>query len=300
MGKIRHIVKEDLKKMLTSTTFWCAIMAFVVISLMGSVARDMENQNHNIFDLLLNYSKSEIMNEMTVSAKSIIYTGSSSYLWMFAPVIAGMPIIPLLCAERKNKAMRYELYRVGKTRFMFGKLFSSMLSGGMVFMFGYAIFMIAVYILMPIKGMSGNTVPEYMDSLVYVHPGFTELYSRYGFILIVAAKLVLFFIYGAVSSAFAYMLSSFIMNKYIVLCVPYIFNYILCMFADRQMMRTGFGELSRTCQRIIIEVKCSNLEGIFLHEWAFIKIFCIIHGSLITLCVIVYAIVMNRRCDCGQ
>ena len=300
MGKIRNIVKEDMVKIFTSSTFWLAVFAVAAIALTGTVTRDMENNSYTIFDLLTKFTKEEIMYNMDeATAWGIIFRESSSYLWMFVPVLAGMPLIPLLCAERKNKAMRYELVRVGKTRFAIGKMISSTISGGLVLMFGYALFCLVIYILMPIKGDAQGAY-AYLDGILELHPGFDKIFSKMGLSIILIMKLLLFYIYGAFSALMAYVLSSFITNKYIVLCVPYIANYMICMFVDRQMMRQEFWKNPKWLTDFVQFFKLDCITRIYLFNWDFIKGFAIQQLVFLIVGVIIYQVVMRRRCDCGQ
>lgn len=299
MGKIRNIVKADMIKIFTSSTFWLAVLAVAIISLTGIVARDISNESYNIFSLITTFSREQIMLEITTDAWNIIFTESGSYLWMFAPVLSGMPLIPLLCAERRNRAMRYELVRVGKNRFVFGKLISAMLSGGMVLMFGYAIFCLVIYILMPIKGNKESSY-MFLDMLIEIHPGFAEAFEKFGVLLLLVMKLVLFFVYGAFMALMAYVLSSFITNKYIVLCVPYITNYILSMFADRQMMTQVFYTKSKIYQNIVQGFRLQDFTKIYFFTWDRIQAFIIQQMVFLIIGVAIYSIVIRKRCDCGQ
>ena len=190
MGKLRGLIKGDISRVFGSSTFILAVIATSLIMLTGSIGVYSDNTRYNVFQLVADNSREEIR-ELGCQAIDAVYRGSSSYLWMFAPVLAGLPLIPLLCAERKNKAMRYELYRTTKNRFVVSKLISACLSGGMVMMLGYGLFCIAVYILIPFKGTSGNVIPEYMEIMAEINPFVASAYLKYGFGIIVVMKLVL-------------------------------------------------------------------------------------------------------------
>ena len=183
MGKVRNIVIQDMKKILGSSTFWLAVVATAFICFTGSMAKDTYGlYNYSIVDILTDFSVKDIKENLDdANVKVIFVKETGSYLWMFAPVLAGMPLIPLLCAERKNKAMRYELVRVGKKRFALGKLLSSMISGGMVFMFGYALFGILLAIIFPVMGTDKNVI-SYIDIMIYNHPDFIKVYDAIGYV----------------------------------------------------------------------------------------------------------------------
>lgn len=302
MGKIRNIVKSDMNKVFTCAAFWCAVLAVTVIELLGSAALDINKVSHSVIDIAVNSSKSEYMAAFIdeVSVRAIIFRGTGSYLWMFAPVLAGLPLVPLLCAERKNKAMRYELYRTTKNRFVVSKLISACLSGGMVMMLGYGLFCIAVYILIPFKGMSGNVIPEYMEITAEINPFVASAYLKYGFGIIVVMKLVLFFAYGAVSAILAYALTSFITNKYLVLCMPYIINYMLCMFAQRQSMKEAFWTKPQTYIDAVFGLQQSTFTTLYNCRPSAMCTFLIMQLLLGVVCVVFYSVVMRKRCDCGQ
>lgn len=301
MGKVRNIVIQDMKKILGSSTFWLAVVATALICFTGSMARDTYGlYNYNIVDILTDFSVNDIKeNLVDANVKVIFLKETGSYLWMFAPVLAGMPLIPLLCAERKNKAMRYELVRVGKKRFALGKLLSSMISGGMVFMFGYALFGILLAIIFPVMGTDKNVI-RCIDIMLYNHPDFIKVYDAIGYISMIGLKLAGFFVYGALSAVFAYIMSSFVTNKYIVLCVPYILNYMLSSFIDKQSMSMSFWELPKWFTSNFVNLKVNTSTQMFQVSWSEIGSYFALHIMLVICSLIIYNIIMSRRCDCGQ
>lgn len=302
MGKIKNVVKADMYKVFTGATFWCAVVAVVLIELLGNVSIDVNKVGHNVIDIVINYSTPELRDIFIdeINVKSIIFRGSSGYLWMFAPVLAGLPLIPLLCAERKNKAMRYELCRVGKNKFVISKLISASLSGGMVMAFGYGIFCLIVYLIVPDKGAPAGVLPEFLEMTAEIHPWMATVYLKYGFAVIVAMKLLLFFAYGAVSSMMAYALTSFITNKYIVLCVPYMVNYIVCMFSDRQSMKQSFWEKPQTYIDVVFGLKQNTFVSLYNRHLSELKTFLIMQLLLALGCLVFYSVIIRKRCDCGQ
>lgn len=300
MGKLRNIIKEDVQKVLGSSTFWLAVIATALIFITGTIGIYEDDEKFNIIELVTSHSRSEISSTVECDVISTIYNGSSSYIWMFSPVLAGMPLIPLLCAERRNRAMRYELFRVSKFKFAVGKLFSAMISGGMVFTFAYLAFSLVIFIGLPQKG----NLQDIVDNSLLIeigYAGYWKVVEKLGLPFFLITKFMMVFLYGALSSLVAYVISSFVTNKYIVLCTPFIVNYMVTMAVDKYSntpmsyehpynpLNLIVGSLTPASGLRLCDLPLKNAVY-FICVWLVIT----------ALCTGVYVLIENRRCDCGQ
>ena len=298
MGKLRGLIKGDISRVFGSSTFILAVIATSLIMLTGSIGVYSDNTRYNVFQLVEDNSREEIR-ELGCQAIDAVYRGSSSYLWMFAPVLAGMPLIPLLCAERKNRAMRYELVRVTKKKFAIGKMISALISGGFVISFGYLIYAIVVYVLIPDKG----SAVELADMQILCESGPKGLWDAIkvlGYPGIIVLKMIMMFLFGAISSIPAYLLSSFITNKYIVLCIPFIINYMSSMAIMRLMSTPLFYEHSNVFTKAVSSLMPEMATSICQQETDRMLIFAGVWTVIIVLSVIFYIVIEEKRCDCGQ
>lgn len=300
MGKIRNIIKEDILKVLGSSTFWLAVLATALILITGTIGTYENNEKFNIIELVTSHSRSEISSTIECDVISTIYNGSSSYIWMFMPVLAGMPLIPLLCAERKNRAMRYELFRVSKFKFAVGKLFSAMISGGMVLSIAYLVFSLVIFIGLPQKG----NLQDIVDNSLLIeisYAGYWKVVEKLGLPFFLITKFMMVFLYGALSSLVAYVLSSFVTNKYIVLCAPFIVNYMVTMAVDKYGSTPMSYEHPNNPFNLIIG-SLTTTSGLRLCDLPLKNAiyFICVWTVLIALSMGIYVFIVNRRCDCGQ
>lgn len=300
MGKIRNIIKEDIQKVLGSSTFWLAVLATSLILITGTIGSYENDEKFNIIELVTSHSRSEISSTIECDVLTTIYNGSNSYIWMFLPVLAGMPLIPLLCAERKNRAMRYELFRVSKFKFAVGKLFSAMISGGMVFALAYLAFSLVILICLPQKGNLQDIVDT---SLLFEvsYAGYWRVVEKLGLPFFLITKFMMVFLYGALSSLVAYVLSSFVTNKYIVLCTPFIINYMVTMAVDKYGSTPMSYEHPNNPFNLIIGSMIPS-KGLVLCDLPLNNVIYFICVWIVIMAMFlgVYIFIENRRCDCGQ
>ena len=184
-----------LKRIVSNKIYWLSVLAALVILFCSIVHWDTTTGQEYIFLSLL-YNE-EI--RMSVSAGQLLYGYDSSYLWMFAPIIVGVPCI------LAGKTERFVLFRTSKNKYIFSKYVANLVASGMLLVMAYFVYMLSVM-------------------AVFGEFAWNELLTK---------KLLSIFCWGILCALPSMLLSELVHNKYLILCVPFVLNYFVIMFVGR-------------------------------------------------------------------
>ena len=277
--------RGEVKKYLSNYVFYVAIVAVALLLLSGTIFINPETgKQYNTFSMFDKSNVDMALYVGRVNFYDVFLSESLSYLWMFAPVLAGLPLSVLICGERKNSLTRFEVFRVGKKKYIIHKLFAGMVSGGLIFVMGHIIYLLVLYLLMyetKDVDMYGFGVNDYMVNNSQICK---FAFSKIGMAGLIFLKFVSVFLYGMFSTVITFAISSFMKNKYMVLCVPMIINYFWIMIAGKQTNAVRL-------------LKPQMLENVFSVEDKYILI---LFAGLVVVSAIIYMACLERRCDCGE
>lgn len=271
MAKLKRMifsVWQELYKIVTNYTFLISVAGLAVIILSGTIVTEVSTfKDYNVFQLafMQEEKKKEMIEMYALTYERIFCMGTQGYLWMFSSVFVSAPFVVLMCSAKKNSNIRFELFRSGKTEYILGKLFSSIICGGLVMSLSYALFSVFIHFILP----SGNT----LGTLDYVKR-FTEM-----------------FFYGMTSTWITYMLSGFMRNKYLVLCIPFMINY----FLKTQLSRGKF-----IGNKIAFVVNPTSPSYLFSAEGSMKNWILIFWAGAFIAGTVFYRFALERRCDCGE
>lgn len=276
--------RVELEKILTNIAFYLSIVAVIVLLLATSIYKDtITGEEYSLIQIVLNDNKEEIINQGDLHRLDVINTGVGGYLDMFLPIIVAVPFVIVICGEKKNSNTRFEIYRVGKNRFLIGKFLASVVSGGLVLLIGYIIFSIVVAFILP-GGMATITELKYG---YFVDEGsfYKWFYNSFGVFGMMIMKFIRMFLYGAASSVMAFGLSLFIKNRYIIISIPFMFFYLFQKFVTKRLDVNLYKAL------------ISNIGDVFYASYINLLV---IYGGGTLLALILCRIYLGRKCDCGE
>lgn len=276
--------REELTKILTNKVFYLAIAAVVVLLLLGNIYTSLETgEEYTVIGLALDDEKEEVIGIGDLHARDIMITGVPGYLEMFVPIIVAIPFIIGVCGEKKNSITRFEISRVGKTRYITGKYMAAMFSGGLIVLLGYIIFCLIIYFIFPKgTGMSIRIENDFLQN----KSGLTSmLYKQIGINALIIMKFIRMFLYGAVSVICAFGISMINRNKYIVISIPFMLNYLFEKFVQK-------GKYPKLYNALV-----TNIEEVYIVD---MKEELIIFGSITILIMVLCRIYIGRKCDCGE
>lgn len=260
---------QNIVRMLQSKEFIVAILAAYILLASANVYVSMDTgKSYSIFSLILDSKRNEIIEVGGLNAQSIIMDTNDGYIWMFAPIVATIPFVGIICAGYFNTNLRFELYRIGKNEHVVSRIVSCMLVGGMVMAFSQVLY--------------GGTV------LLVINQQWTWRYIL---------QFLSSFLYGMISTIPVLILVAFIKNKYLVLSMPFMMNYIFTMLFSSVI---GHLTLSKHTQWLISQMFIpAEIQKIYLFERLNIAIIVSSYLVLFVLIGIWHKFILSRRCDCG-
>lgn len=244
------------KRIFTSKTYWLSVMAAILLLMCSIVYRDsFTGEKYTFISLFYDDVARKALEYGEISLRGLILGYDTGYLWMFCPIIVGIPCVIL------NKTERLVLFRTGKNKYLLSKFFSNIIASGCILLIAY---------------------------LVYVTIGMILAQENIWNMSLVR-KMVSVFCWGIISAFPSIILSEFVRNKYLILCVPFVINYFMCIFIGNILPYD-----------VKKYVDPFGYQILFLHNVEMI-IPCV--GILLFLmvgCVFLKKIALERRCDCGQ
>lgn len=279
------MVINELKQFLGSYVFFAAALTVALLLLCGVVYKAPDNgREYTVFDMTDKENFAYVSSHGGIDRQEVFLSSPNSYLWMFAPIITAIPFCMLISAEKKNSILRFELYRVGKTRLVLGKLLAVMINGGLVVMTGYLLYLAGIYLMIP-KTIGTGFGVRY--SMVTYSRLCRVTESTFGIAGLYLLKLLAMFVYGMFSVLPAFTLSGCMKNRYLILCIPMIFHYFWIMFVQK----SGSSFIACMNPDILHSIyTVGNKRNIFL-------------GMLVVMILFagfVYRLCLERRCDCGE
>lgn len=251
MNKIIYIKRAFLNK-----KYWLSVMAAFVLLLCCTIYVNPENGEKYLFiSIFYNKDIAEKINLGVINLKSVFLGYDSGYLWMFASIIVNFPCLI------NQKTERFLIFRTGKNRYIFGKYFSNLIMSGLMMFISYFIFIIICMIM---------TKENMLD--VYV-----------------LKKLISVSMWGMYMSVPGLILSEYIRNKYLVLCIPFVINYFMCTFITKIIKYDIYRFFAPESFQILL-----------LMDNKQIMVSSIILIALIIIGAVNRKIVFERRLDCGQ
>lgn len=139
--------------------------------------------------------------------------GIGGWLTVFAPMLLTLGYMISLSGERQNGQIRFALMRSGKLRYCISKVCGGALAGGIISLIGYAVF----GLLMVIRFPSLNTLPVKEQEFYLMG---STLAAE------VVKRLIGAFLYGMMGSLFGIGVAIAFRDKYMLICLPFMINYI--------------------------------------------------------------------------
>lgn len=182
-----------------------------IIALCLTVTGDMNvgGNQISIFSLMI---RPEVTN--TPHTAFVLWrAGIGGWLIVFAPMLLTVGYMISLSGERQNGQIRFVLMRSGKLRYCISKVCGGALAGGIIFLIGYAVF----GLLMMIRFPSLSTLPVEEQE-------FYLMGSTLG--VEIVKCLIGAFLYGMTGSLFGIGVAIAFRDKYMLICLPFMINYI--------------------------------------------------------------------------
>lgn len=289
--KFIYTLYQDIKKTLLNYSFVVCIVITTLLCFTASVYTDLETgRNYMVLDVIKDISYEQRLENSAFGFKNIFSCAMSGYLAMFLPIIAAFPFIPNFCSERNSGLIRLTISRTGKYRYYMSKFISALIGGGLAVMLGYLIFGAISLCIFPLP-------EEYPVDPILMEAGLASTPDNLKSILDCSKELVGSFIYGAVSTVPAFFFASFIRNRYVITCLPFMLTYFfttaLTKHAQNLLAANEWDEAIKYYSLIP-----SSLVQIFgsTHKTLLVSFY----GVFTLVALVGFVVIMNLRTDKGE
>lgn len=221
--KILRCTLQDLKRMVLSPYFFAGIIAFLFLALNGrAIYYDYAGKEYSAFEAFVKLEKSPVY---YLSAEYVYMSGTGIWVDEFILIISSFPFISIICDEKESGTKRYFIQKAGILRYCLAKVFSSLLSAGLLCAGGFLLFTVVCHIMFPSIHSMDITQKE-------MYQGFVTM--GYGKLLLRTA------LNGMEQSLLPLMLCAILSNKYFCTCIPFMVSYGRMALANRIFSNYAF------------------------------------------------------------
>lgn len=267
MKRFINSISVELKKTLFSYgTILCIIVTFLLCFTSCIFTDAGTGKEYSVLEVMANM---DLFREDQFTSISILRYSLSPYITNFIPVLSSIPFVTAFCAERLGGNMRFVITRSRKNAYYFSKFLSALISGGAAVMLGFILYSIVIFCKF---SNADASVSEFIKICIGMG------------------------VYGMVSVLPAFFLSSFIKNKYMICCFPFILMHFYYTTISRiQDLLHLYGK-DDIVFKIIFLYPSELTEILFKADTSLI----IYYSALTVAAITGFTIIMNRRLDHGQ
>ena len=202
-------IRIEVQKILHLPYLLLGVAGIIALCLTATGDMNVGGSQISIFSLLI---RPEVTNTPH-TAFELWRAGIGGWLTVFAPMLLTLGDMISLSGARQNGQIRFALMRSGKLRYCISKVCGGALAGGIIFLIGYAVF----GLLMVIRFPSLNTLPVKEQEFYLMG---STLAAE------VVKRLIGAFLYGMMGSLFGIGVAIAFRDKYMLICLPFMINYI--------------------------------------------------------------------------
>lgn len=239
-----RLLSVQLKKLFTSPIFYTSIIAFITLLMFSPLHMNYENNTEeSVIYCLWHYSKQDMINIGISEFFGYAVFKRAVRGWviiMFVPVLASLASVNIFSDEREFRVKRETVLRTGKKQYLFSNILFFMISGGLICMIGYIVFGILCGALFPaLSDFSAQEINDYFMFNLKDSTIIKTFYSHLGVIGLYLCDSLFYFLYGALLSLPSILISSFLKNKYLIVCIPFFLKYCMNNISQRFYLKAG-------------------------------------------------------------
>ena len=194
-----------LREICTSKGFYICITSAVILLLSAEIYNDsITNNRYSVIQTVMKFDLNDMLNYFEMCDLMVMQKAKNGWFSLFTPIITAFCFVPPICGEHDANARRFRIFRSSKLKFNLVRFFSSVICSGFAVMLGYVIFCGLIYFMFP-HTAEFNGIQ----------------FENFNF----AKSLLGMFLFGTFWSMPAMLLTSFLRNRYVIMCVPLLFKY---------------------------------------------------------------------------
>lgn len=284
----------QIRKILCNYGFFVGIAFTVVLCLFSEAYVDvLKDVHYSIIALIFHPDRMDLTSTTELCAEYVIRRAASGWITLFVPIIAAFVSVPGICDVRQSKMLRMEIVRTNRNTYNIATALAAVLMGGVAVVLGFLIFFGIVQCFFP----SIHTYPAELQEDVYW--GSILLGSRTVFQDLAELSLW-YFLYGMVWTVPSLFLASFMSNKYLILCIPFMTKYALerlCMSLEGLSMANP----QAMNYKLLLTARTFHPDAILRLQDHSNSVFVLLIHFAISILLVYECIAINMwRLDCGE
>lgn len=285
----------NLRKVLTGYGFYVSVAFTILLLALSSIYSTDNYDNYSAIRVLMEYDRDFMLNDTRLCSYSVVRNSTGGWFSMFIPIISAFAFVPIICDEYDSGSVRFNIFRSSKLRYHISKFIIGSISGGLAVLAGFIVYTFFVYSVFPnISQYSPESQSFFEQSIKNSFPHIFE----YGYIPLLLLKSLEIFIYGFVSSALAVLFTSFIRNKYLVMCIPFFVKYVVTQTCTKfnfdAMVKQNMGVI-----KLSNIINPDSVLNLYLYN-DYRHIIIIYNIILWAVLFAVYIVISGKRVDCGE
>ncbi|WP_337405530.1 hypothetical protein [Porcipelethomonas sp.] len=297
--KILRIISTNLRNVLTSYGFYASVIITFVLCFSVELYYDTSAQeSYSVVQVFMNFSHEKMLTNTDFCSYNVFTKGMEGWFPMFIPIVAAFPIIPLICDERNSKFRRITAFRTTKFSYNTGSYLAAMISGGLAVLAGFLLFAVIVFVIFP---DINNFDISLRESFEWWIPENYPFFTKFGYPYLIGLKFLEIFLFGSFSAIPAFILTSVMKNKYLIICTPFFVKYMITQTYSKLYMSV-YKDIENPNAKLASFLDITNLDAIkniFSYgedKWKNLLFYTVLLMSSYTI----YYIIMNRRLDYGE
>lgn len=285
----------NLRKVLTGYGFYVSVAFTILLLALSSIYSTGNYDSYSAIRVLMEYDRDFMLNDTRLCSYSVVRNSTGGWFSMFIPIISAFAFVPIICDEYDSGSVRFNIFRSSKLRYHISKFIIGSISGGLAVLAGFIVYTVFVYSVFPdISQYSPENQSFFEQNIKNSFPHIFE----YGYIPLLLLKSLEIFIYGFVSSALAVLFTSFIRNKYLVMCIPFFVKYVVTQTCTKfnfdAMVKQNMGVI-----KLSNIINPDSVLNLYLYN-DYRHIIIIYNIILWAVLFAVYIVISGKRVDCGE
>ncbi len=239
-------IRCEMKKSLYPPLFILSCIGVILACAVCEGYTSGSRTTYTILELFLFVGKDVLLTDVSLNRYEIWEHGLGMWVQIFLPLLLSIGYLYTISAEKQTGYERLLLLRENNRRYSISKLAAAMFSGGLILLTGYILFGVLIWMKFP---SLYEYSPDQIQSYLALVPGFAEP-------LFCLRKCISVFLYGMCLNVFAYLVSIFFTDKYILICLPLLLRYVweqIVLKLQLRALEQGSATGSRLCSGLRIE-----------------------------------------------
>ena len=203
-----------------------SILIIIISFLLGSCYMDSDYRSYTVIEMFFLPKRQEVLSNIEMNWLTIWANSINGWVPLILPAALSIGYLFVLSEERESGALRQLLLRENDRSYCISKVIAAMLAGGITLLIANIVYGIICHAAFPsLSCYPAEDVSEYIASQ------FSE-----GIPVFVINYIIKTFLYGVLMNIFAVVLSIYMTDKYILICLPMMIHYGWKQFITRGQM----------------------------------------------------------------